>query len=48
MRDHSILISSDELERAETRLTGMMITDDGELRMDEMPPQRDGTGYRAV
>ena len=45
MTDHSFLISSDALERVETRMTGMMITDDGKLWMDEVPPQRDGTGY---
>ena len=45
MTDHSFLISSDELDRVETRMIGMMITDDGKLWMDKMPPQRDGTGY---
>ena len=31
MTDHSFLISSDELDRVETRMIGMMITDDGKL-----------------
>ena len=48
MTDRCFLISSEDLETVENRMIGMMITDDGKIWMDEMPPQRDGTGYRAV
>ena len=44
MTDRCFLISSDDLETVETRMIGMMITDDGKIWMDEMPPQRNGTG----
>ena len=45
MMDHCFFISSDDLESVETRMIGMMITDDGKVWMNEVPPQRDGTGY---